>query len=490
VALEPLRAVRSDWVLTPNAPLAETDSARAILAPSVAVSWRWSESVPSRQHRRPPDVGNHGSMCLPMSRAMEWTWLLGTTALLWAAFAATQPLNTINGGLGYDGQQYHAMAARVLEGGRPQAPAPYVDRVGTPALAAAISIATGRSLLDSFRGINLLASAATVILLAVWLRRHVPDAVARISVLVFFMVEPHSPLRFTFFYPVNVDPLATTWLVAGLLGVDWFLARPGVARAGAVGLLVAVGVVFREIVLVVAMAMTCAPAHVPEGETARAGGRGLIARLGAGAWLPLVTGVLAFAAVRAWSVETPSDYRLWGAVTYWLQWKTPAQMALAPLLVFGPALALPLYFARSSLRTLVERPDWMAYALIFVVGAWLGASDTERILVFTGPVVYVQIARALAISRERGSATPFLTVLVVIQLVTSRAFLPIGAESPPSILGGSASCVSSLASWLRSYETLWSFMLTREQLVALTAFEGAALLVVLTSLWWAGRRRP
>jgi hypothetical protein len=430
---------------------------------------------------------------MPMSRAIEWAWLLGTTALLWAAFAVTQPLNTINRGLGYDGQQYHAMAARVLEGGRPQAPAPYVDRVGTPALAAAISIATGWSLLDSFRRINLLASAATVILLAMWLRRHVPDAVARIGVLVFFMVEPHSPLRFTFFYPVNVDPAATTWLVAGLLGVDWFLARPGLARAGAVGVLVAVGVAFREIVLVVAMAMTCTPAQVPspsEGERVRVRGRGLFARLGTGAWLPLVTGALAFAAVRAWSAETPSDYSLWGAVTYWLQWKTPAQMALAPLLVFGPALALPLYFARASLRTLVERPDWMAYSLIFAVGAWLGASDTERVLVFAGPVVYVLIARALALSRERGSATQFLTVLAVIQLVTSRAFLPIGAESPPSILGQSALSVSSVASWLGGYETLWSFMLTREQLVALTAFEGAALLVVLISLWWAGRRSP
>lgn len=283
------------------------------------------------------------------------------------------------------------MAAGVLEGARPRAPAPYADRVGTPVLAAVVARLSGWPLLESFRRVNLLATAATVILLALWLGRHVPDPIARLVVLTFFMIEPHSPLRFTFFYPVTVDPVALMWLVTGLLGLDWFLACPRGARAGGVAVLAALGVAFREAVLVVALAMLCVRRH-----SSLPGGERTIER---GRWLPLLV---------------------------------------------GRALAL----------------------------AWEAVP--------AGP-------RRAAGERGRTPARLWFGLLLVLQLVASRVFVPIDGEATPARLGRPAPGAFS-QSWLGAYESLWSFMLTREQLIGLAALHATGLLVVWLSLWWAGRR--
>jgi hypothetical protein len=363
-------------------------------------------------------------------------WIAGAVVL-----AMFQPVTTTSDGLGFDGASYHAMAEQLTRDDPPRAVAPFVYRVGTPWLASTVTRITGWSLAESFRRVNLLSSLAATLLLMRWLRRHVSTGRGRWLVLGVFLCEPHSPLRFTYYYPVNTDPIATCLLLSGLNLIDWIRDHPTRLRIATLAALVVVGVAVREVVLIVAVALLFISLE-------RAGAAPRL-RL----WLPLACGLLAMTAVRAWVVVQPSSYSFVDGVLYWIRWKTPAQLTLAPLLVFGPLAALPVVLWADTRRLLASRFDWCVYLGCFAVLAWIGGSDTERTLIFGSPIVWLLIASAL----NRVSAGSWLAVAGVVQLLSLRVFVPI-AGPPPSLLP------RSLA-WLSDYDSFWSFSLTREQIV-------------------------
>jgi hypothetical protein len=403
-----------------------------------------------------------------MMRSTEWVWVAGMWIVGAALLAGLQPVTTFSNGLGYDGVSYHAVASRLLTHQEPQAAAPFVYRVGTPWLAASVTRLTGWPLITSFERVNLAASLGGALLLMRWLRRHVSNGRGRWLVLIFFLSEPHSPLRSTFFYPVNVDPLATMFLLAGLNLIDWIRSRPTLLRIACMGAVVMIGVTVREVVLVAAVALMFT----------RLDSGGSLARLRLS--IPLACGLLAFAGVRAWVVVEPSPYSFLSGVFYWLRWKTPAQLMLAPLLVFGPLIVLPLWFS-GELRSLKVRLDWLVYLACFGALAWIGGSDTERILVFGSPVVWLLIAAALnRITTSQGWRLGFA---VVAELLSFRVFVPIGGPPLVANIDAAWSRLPSSVAWLSNYESFWSFSLTREEIVALAGWYGLVMMILLIWLW-------
>lgn len=342
--------------------------------------------------------------------AREWLWTLTAIGVLGAAFAATQPM--MPGGAGHDGLFYLRMAGQIQQGLPPEAINPFVLRVGAPWAAATVAGAAGISLTDAFFFINLLASAITAVLFAAWLRGHVADAVTRLTLVVFFLVSPYSSFRFTFHYPALTDPIAMLFLMLGLVVLDRASRRIDAASAIAMLITVAIGCAFRELVLVSAIAaIFVRPWQLTPS---------------AFLWrtVPLA-GVVTIGAIRSWVIATPSNYSLIGAVWQWLGWKTLSMMALAFLFVFGPLLILPVQWWRTTLRVAIARPDLVVFTGIFVAAGWLGASDTERILVYASPVVLMLIGKNLADIRLSGGSVAFAQ-LVVFQLLAYRVFVPIG----------------------------------------------------------------
>ena len=397
-----------------------------------------------------------------MTPATETLAVAGLWVIAACLVATSQPLIAFANGVGFDGQHYYAMASQLLGAHRPEAVAPFAYRVGTPLLASFVSRLTDWPLVAAFRTVNLAASLATTLLLMHWMRRHVSRGPGRWLALIFFLCTPYGPLRFSVFYPVLTDPLATLFIVAGFDVTDWVRDRPMVSRAAWLAGLVILGVLVREVALVVALAFVVTPFERSES-------------LWVGRWIPLAGGLLALLLVRAWPVEVPSSYSFWDGVQYWMRWKTPAQMTLAPLLVFGPLLTLPLYFWRTTAGLLAERPDWLAAVMCVGVLAWIGGSDTERILVFASPVIWLLIADAL--NRIEPAQVRWLALAVILELLSLRIFVAIDGRSftTPGL------------SWLSKYDSFWSFSVTRAELRTLAAWYAGAAVVLLTSLWWLDR---
>lgn len=378
---------------------------------------------------------------MPLSRASEWCWILGAYLMLHLSFAAFQPVNQRNDGLMYDGLYYFEMATQTPRQLPPQAPAPFVYRVGTPLVAASIAKSLDWVIASGFDRVNVMAGAMTVVLLTVWLGRHVTAAWTRVLVIIFFMVEPHSPMRFANYYPINVDPAALMFLVAGLVALDWLGERPSAGRALAVAILVAIGVAFRELVLVVGV-MALATSRRPGAW--------------AYAWWPLAAGTITFLAIRWWVVATPSDYSAFGEIQRWWRHKNAVHYGLAWFLVFGPLLTLVVFQARASARALLARPDWLVGLVLVGLAALFGGSDTERLLVFASPFVYLLMARALARSGIQPTSG-VMAVMVLAQLISSRAFMALGGPPPPpSVVGTEWNRLAAELTWAASYDSLWT----------------------------------
>ncbi len=386
-----------------------------------------------------------------ISLTAERAWVLLGFLLVTLAFSATQPVAP-DEAQGYGGQAYHAMAKAMPRELPPQGVAPYVYRWGTPLVAAGLAKSQDWVMAAGFDRLNLAFNALSVLLLTVLLQRYVPSLLARVLVILAFMIEPHSPVRLAYVHPISVDPSAMAGLLAGLLSIDWFHSQPSPRRAVVLAALVSVGVVFHEALLIVGVCVLFMPAS----ESTAAGWRGRFAALDrTGAWLPLVAGVATWAAVHAWIVPTPSSHSTLGEALRWLTEKSPIGYGLAWFMVFGPLLAVPLYFWRASAAFLRERPALLAYLAICAVVGWVGDGQTERLLAMASPVVYLLIGRALPVEAMPAS---FTSGMVAMQALSSRALVPIGGPiTPPEVrteiwerLG------SPNVDWALSYQNMWS----------------------------------
>ena len=437
------------------------------------------------------------SMPMAMSRTAEWCWVCLAFLLLNMAYASGQPVD-LREGRGYDGQIYHAMAKAMPRELPPPGVAPFVYRIGMPLVAAGLAKSQDWVITAGFDRLNLALNAVSVILLTLLLQRHVTSVFARVVVIVAFMVEPHSPLRLSYVHPLSTDPAALAGLLAGLTGIDWFQSRPGRRRAALLAVLVAIGVTFHEVMLVVGVCvLVSAVAAQASGQQLRpAGWRGpLVALLATGAWIPLASGIAALAVVHAWVVPTPSDYSVSAEVLRWFREKSFLQYGLSWFLVFGPLLMVPAFCWRSSAGFLRERPVFLAYLSMCAGLAWLGGGQTERLLALASPVVYTLIARAL-IAVPIGPASVAMAGIVLAQGLSSRVFSPIGGPIEPPVVRTEVweRLGSANVAWGLSYQNMWSQLCAPAMIDIYLLWYGITAAGLLALLWYrtrgTGRSEP
>jgi len=142
------------------------------------------------------------------------------------------------------------------------------------------------------------------------------------------------------------------------------------------------------------------------------------------AWLPVLAGIAALAAVDRLVITTASGYSMPAEAWRFVRDKSLLNYTLAWFVVFGPMLAAPLFYWRRSFGVLAENRALLIYLTAFAILAWIGGTDTERLLVFASPVVYVLVAKAIGWSRM----TPFSFAtagLALMQAASARAFTSI-----------------------------------------------------------------
>jgi hypothetical protein len=304
-------------------------------------------------------------------KSIGLTLALAAAVTGWA-WAFQRPL-TYNGGLGWDGAQYVQLATQCGRQ-RMQALEPFVYRVGAPCLAALLPVPPKYALW----AINVGASIGLLLLLSVWLRRHVADAIVP-WLIVFFAAHWLSPLRYTWWYPTYVDPLALCAMVAALLAQHrrWLFVAVCVA-----------GAAVRETMIVVPLSLL---AGALIGSAAGRQRRDAVVTAAAGV-LACAAAALAIRAV----VTPASDYWMLDAAYYWTYEKPLPRYLLAAAITFGPIGAVVMAGRHAAwLWIETHRGEALIVAMVLVL-AWVGGSDTERFMIWAMPVVLVLAGRAAA----------------------------------------------------------------------------------------------
>jgi hypothetical protein len=204
------------------------------------------------------------------------------------------------------------------------------------------------------------------------------------------------------------------------------MAKPTLPAILVLALISTVGVVVREVVLIgpvilfiaaISIARTPPPFSLPRFLPVSAPDWKLSAAL----TIPLACGLLAFLKIKSIATQT-DDYSFIRAVAHWAYDKPIPTYIQSYFLAYGPMIVLLAYNWRRAAAFLWNNAFMLVYLAAFVVLAWIGGADTERVLFWAMPVVYVLLGKAIAENIELLKSPPLAGVLVLTQLVSERVF--------------------------------------------------------------------
>ena len=384
-----------------------------------------------------------------LAGAPDWCWALGLFLLSVLYFGATQPVAPAEAA-GGEGQALHAMARAIPRHLPPSAATPYVFRIGLPMLVAVVAKSADWVVGAGFDRVNLVFNLASVWLLLTLLRDVVPSVAVRTGLIAAFIVEPHSSIRLSAFHPVSTDAAAMAFVLAGLVGIRWFEARPMVFRALALAGLVCLGVAIHEVVLVVAIGLLFANPASGASWTER--WRGLSR---SGAWIPLCTGVLTVLALRAWIVPAPQSLSFWQVAMEALSHQSAMRVVLSWFLVAGvPVLLIGVLWGRYG-AAIRLRPAFAVLAMLCAAAAVVSDAEGERIVALAFPIVLSVAGQMLAMT-----AVPAILPVAALALhaLSSRFVVPIGGPvETPEVLGQAwERLLAPGVTWALSSTNMWA----------------------------------
>lgn len=400
-----------------------------------------------------------------------------------------------------DAQIYHKVAIQFYESRVPiHAQVPGGSRIATPWLAAKLRPVVSRTMpvLDDqveeasgllgvtpFLLINIVASGAATFLLLFYLRRFIDNVGVRVGLVIAWAAMWHSPVRWVYFYPANIDALSMTALFGGLLIIEAWRDRSPLVAALVLAPVVFVGTLAKETMVLVPI--TFGIAQVMAAARDRRVDR-LVA-----ATVPAIAFGLALLFVR--SILVPdAGHQKWIEIDYILANKPPWVWILAWFFTFGPPvialIAAGWHDAWGFLRARLDLAGYLAAVAVLGYIAGTG-SDSERLLAMAAPVVLV--LAGLAIERRwflLARMPLLLMVLMVVQIASSRVLwpIPVGVDSPTRVseLAAGWSALYVLADKFlvidNYYSNLWSFFGSRPVHAATLAFDLALTLFIVRSI--------
>jgi hypothetical protein len=302
--------------------------------------------------------------------------------LVWAHYQ--QPIS-YNDGKGWEGVGYYQVADQFIEGKQVAAEGPYVYWIGTPLLVSLLNI---KDIFLGFQIVNTIANLLTLFLLWFWLRLHLKDRRVRVGLCLLFLLQWDTPVHWLYFFPAHTDPWLWTFLLAGLICLHSLAQTTNTLRwLLALGCLSTVGVVFREVALVLPIVLLFL--HTP------------LRRLGQGWKLqsppvvffaPLLCALFALVLVRVSVIQT-DDYSFTRTAVQWIRTKSVLSYLHGWMLAYGPVIFLPVLFFKQTLAFL-RQSQWMTvYLFFFALMGYIGGSDTERLLYWSMPVVFLLIGK-------------------------------------------------------------------------------------------------
>lgn len=420
--------------------------------------------------------------------------------------ARYQKVITYNEGAGWDGKEYVTVARQFARSQTPAARTPFVHRLGTPFV---VSRLFPDDILHGFLQVNRVAGAVLTLLMLLWLHLYLRNWKVRMLLIILFITQWHNWIRFVYFYPAHVDPWTQVFILAGLILLH-FRNRMSLNRQVALlSLLTAVGVFFRETVLIIPLVFLFL--HFPwqqlpdlweelRDEVRRLEpvptiGKNLFRR--AISWfrsvdyriyLPLLPGLVGIFICKI--IARPTTHSsFFNAALYWLYIKSPMVYLHSFFTAFGPLVVLFLFRWKKSFQFLKEENFHLIFFLIILVLAYIGGEDMYRFFYWAVPIVFVVLGKLLEkdhlLTGLLSRSSLLVAALVVLQAVSQRLFWtvpdypPDGDKFFPVFL----TILSSKGSFLKLH-FIWT-----EPKYALLSFYEYLLIISLLLLWLYREKR-
>ena len=396
--------------------------------------------------------------------------LIGVTiAALWSAHVQHYQVFRL-----WDSDEYYALAEQLASGAPVTASAPYVYRVLTPWIVARCCAA---HIQQGFLIVNVMAGALGAVVLAIWLRRFVADWRVRALVTTAFVFEWLSPIRYVYYNPVYCDALLLLFLPLGLICLERCAERPSAANAIALVATTGVGILAREMMVLVPLA-----ALLHRGLWTRSRGAVRVAALAG----PLVAAAAATVIAHR-GTEPRVAYSVVAAVGSQLRHKPLFSLVLPWFIAFGPLIAIVLYDWRETLRFLRREQHLAGFLAACAALSYVGGTDSERLLIFAAPVVYVLLGRSILRHATALAGAGLIAALLAAQLVSARVFWgipdptiePTSLSGVPTLAGKIVSAMNRLFVMDDFYWNLWSNFGSRPfHLLRLTCYAAFSALII------------
>lgn len=382
-----------------------------------------------------------------------------------------QPEISYNNGLGWDGVNYYQMAEQITNGEQISTKAPFVSRVGLPNLVAKVYPDNIKS---GFLYLNWFFSILNSILLALLLARFINRKWVIYLLVFMYITQWHGYHRFGSFYPVQVDPLAISLILASLL----VLLKRGITSLDIIllSVITLLGTFVREIVVIPSV-LIIAKAYFYYKKSMFTE---LVQVNRLLLLLPLVIFLIVYVIVTL-TVETTNSHKFYNAAADMLYTKPLFRFFHSWVVAYGAILILPALFYKQTIANLKQHKIMATYLAIIVVFSYIGGADTERIAYWGFPVVFILAAKVLDKIELTKANKNFLYGLLLIQVVSQRLFsiipdFPSDCNSTTVLLTPIGNC----------FPYLNLFPAHSELIPAVIGFaEWGAVIVV---LWWWKRR--
>jgi hypothetical protein len=414
------------------------------------------------------------------SALVEYTLVVLVVVAVQAFSYVTQPRIQLHDGQGYDGADYFGVAKQVVDGERLNGTARFARRVGTPLLAALVN---PRQLIEGFFLVNIIATLLSCVLLLMWFRKYLTSSWLRVGLVVLFATHWLQLVRLTFFYPVLVDPWTQACCFAGLNCIAWYERNPGSRPLVALSLISVAGVLFRELALLIPLAVLFA--RNPRLEHLKT-----IPYLQVhnfpriGQWIPMALACAALFAVSLIVVPRDPNFSVNEHLGTRAVQRSLVVYLLGWLIAFGPALLIVLFDWRSAARFLSQHRGVLAYTVGVAVIAWVGSNESERhALNSASPVVYLLLG--LTIQGHPGwfKSPALIAFLLATQALVHRVFLTtpepgVHLEPLPAVL---LTPIGSNTSYLHLFPAYIAPSMAQTQFTQFMA-------LAVVTLFWLSRR--
>jgi hypothetical protein len=337
-------------------------------------------------------------------------------------------------GKGWDGLEYSKMAEQIAADQPVSARAPFVYRIGTSFLAAKLF---PDNLNFGFKFINICAGATGIYLLWFWLTLFISNKAVRILLTASYIFYWQAPLRLSFYYPYHADPLALVFLFAGLILLKYLIESYSFTKLMFFIVLTFTGVFFREICLIPALILflskilsAAQPNSINEGFIKNM--RLFYQRLVSGTSqegerlsvyiFPLLIGLTGII-ITHFLVSQNDNYSFFRAASHWIYTKSILMYFHAWFLSIGTIFTIILYYYSENFEYLKKNKYMLYYLLIIIFISFAGGSDTERLIMWSIPVIYILIGNTVSKHQNIFKRPILLIIIILTQIVSIRAFL-------------------------------------------------------------------